>query len=117
MKKAKSEAAGAAKYIGSFLNCRAPVRMAGSENTLKSYEIAVSLRLAFLEEEKSAAGPSLCWNNFSRQWIEGWIGWLKGKRGCKPASCNVRLGSPRALLKHAGEHGPALLHIFIRNRP
>jgi len=112
MKKAKSEAVSVAKYIGSFLNYYAPIHMTGSENTLKSYEIAISLYLTFLEEEKTVTGSSLCWNNFNRQWIEDWISWLKGKRGCKPASCNVRLGSLRAFLKYAGEHNPGLLHIY-----
>ena len=115
MKKANSEALSVAKHIGSFLNDYAPIHMTGSGHTLKSYETAIFLYLTFLEEEKSVTASSLCWKNFSRQWIEDWIGWLKGKRGCKPASCNVRLGSLRAFLKYIGEHSPGLLNIYLES--
>ena len=115
MKKANSEALSVAKYIGSFLNDYAPIHMTGSEHTLKSYETAISLYLTFLEEEKSVTDSSLCWKNFCRQWIEDWIGWLQVKRGCKPASCNVRLGSLRAFLKYVGEHSPGLLYIYLES--
>jgi site-specific recombinase XerD len=112
MKKAKSEAVSIARYIGSFLNDYAPIHMTGSTHTLKSYETAISLYLTFLEEMKSVTGAILCWEHFSHQWIEDWIEWLKTERGCKPASCNVRLGSIRSFLKYVGEHDPGLLHVY-----
>jgi site-specific recombinase XerD len=112
MKKAKNEAVSVARYIGSFLNDYAPIHMTGSVHTLKSYEIAISLYLTFLEEAKSVTSSALCWEHFGRKWIEDWLEWMKAERGCKPASCNVRLGSLRSFLKYVAEHNSGILHVY-----
>lgn len=112
MRKAKSEAIAVAKCIHNFLHEYAPIHLTRSKNTLKAYEIAISLFLIFIEERKAVSSSTLEWNNFSSQWIEDWISWLREERKCKPSSCNVRLGSLRTFLKYAGDHNPAVLFIY-----
>ena len=115
MKKANNEAIAVAKSIHDFLYEYAPMHLTGSANTLKSYRIAISLYLAFLEKRKNISTSTLRWDNFSSLWIEDWISWLREERRCKPSSCNVRLGSLRSFLKYAGDHNPAVLFIYQKS--
>lgn len=111
MKKPNKEAISIARHMGAFLRSYAPVHLTESSNTIKSYETTLSLYLSFLEE-KSVSVTGLCWDYFSKQWVENWLTWLKEKRGCKNASCNVRLGSLRTFLKYVGENEPGLLFLY-----
>lgn len=124
MKKATNEAISISRYISNFLHGYAPVYMTGSENTLRSYETALTLYLEFLENSKSVSVETLNWRCFRKEYIEEWLVWLESKRNCKPESCNVRLGSFRSFLKYVGSKDASLVNIYqeattikIRNAP
>lgn len=112
MKKATNEAIAVSRSISSFLHEYAPIHMTGSNDTLKSYETAITLYVEFLEDTKKVTAATLNWNCFQKKWIEEWLVWLKNVRNCKPASCNVRLGSFRAFLKYVGNQDAGLLNIY-----
>lgn len=111
MKKSTNEAVMIARHINAFLNQYAASHGTRSENTLKSYNITMTLYLGFLETEKKVTSERLCGECFSVQCIEDWLAWLKTKRGCSPETCNVRLGSLRAFLKYLGKQEASLLYL------
>lgn len=112
MKKATNEAISISRYISRFLREYAPIHITGSENTLKSYETALTLYLEFLENSKNVTVETLNWKCFRKEWIEEWLVWLKTERNCKPVSCNVRLGSFRTFLKYVGSKDASLVNIY-----
>ena len=111
MRKSTNEAVTIARHINAFLNQYAPSHNTRSENTLKSYNVSMTLYLGFLETEKKVTAAKLCGEYFSVQHIEDWLIWLKTKRGCSPETCNVRLGSLRAFLKYLGKREASLLYL------
>lgn len=112
MKKATDESMRIAGYVSQFLNEYAPSQKTDSVNTLRSYQNALSLYLAFLENEKKIQCTGLTGNCFTRMVIEEWIKWLKEKRGCTPESCNNRLASLRVFLKFLGSRDVAYLYLY-----
>ena len=111
MRRSTNEAVTIARHINAFLNQYASAHDTRSENTLKSYNISITLYLGFLETEKQVNAAKLCGECFSVQFIEDWLLWLKIRRGCSPETCNVRLGSLRAFLKYLGKHEVSLLYL------
>jgi len=110
--KASKEAIKIARYINTFLTEYAPLHKTNSEHTLKSYEYALSLYIEFLETEKHIRAEKFNGECFSRPFIEDWLAWIAAKRGCSPASCNVRLASLRAFLKYLGSREISYCHLF-----
>jgi len=111
MKRSSSEALLIARHINVFLNEYMPSQKARSEHTLKSYGIALSLYLGFLEAEKKVTSSDLRSECFSVPYIEEWIKWLMDVRGCSPESCNIRLASLRAFLGYLGSRDISLLYL------
>ena len=111
MKKATNESVMIARHINAFLNQYVPSQKTRSENTLKSYNITMTLYLGFLETVKNVTEEKLQGDCFSVQYIEEWLVWLSEKRACSPETCNVRLASLRAFLKYLGKHEVSLLYI------
>jgi len=109
--KSTNEAVMIARHINMFLNQYVPSQRTRSDNTLKSYNIALTLYLGFLETEKCVTDVKLRGDCFSVQYIEEWLMWLKEKRACSPETCNIRLASLRAFLKYLGKHEVSLLHL------
>ena len=111
MKRSSNEAVLIVRHINTFLNEYMPSSKARSEHTLKSYGIALSLYLGFLETEKNIDTSSLRGSCFDVPNIEEWVRWLMEKRGCSPETCNVRLASLRAFLSYLGRREVTFLHL------
>jgi len=111
MKKSSNEALKIARYINTFLNDYAHSQRTRSEHTLKSYNVALTLYLGFLETEKGSKPTDLCGELFTQPYIEEWLLWLMEKRKCSPETCNLRLASLRAFLYYLGEHEVSMLHL------
>ena len=111
MKKADKESIAIARHIHAFLSEYAPFHKSCSDNTLKSYEYAISLYIGFLAEEKDIDSERLNFSCFSKDMIEEWLRWLSDHRGCSPETCNIRLASLRVFLKYLGGKEVSMLHI------
>ena len=111
MRKSKNEALVIARRINSFLNEYAPSQKTRSEHTIKSYNIALTLYLGFLETVKGVDSSNLCGESFSAQNIEEWLLWLMNNRKCSPETCNIRLASLRTFLKYLGKQDVAFLYL------
>lgn len=109
--RAKNEAIVIAKYINTFLNEYMPSQKTKSDYTLKSYGEALTLYLAFLENERGVNNGNLSANCFNSANIEAWLVWLMEKRGNSPKTCNVRLASLRAFVKYLGKQDLRYLHL------
>jgi site-specific recombinase XerD len=112
MIKASKESIRLAGYIHAFLTEYVPSQKSRSENTLKSYEFAISLYIGFLESEKKISPEKLCSANFAGHMIEEWIKWLADKRDCSPGTCNNRLSSLRVFLKYLGRRDVSMLCLY-----
>jgi len=111
MKKATNESVIIARHINTFLNEYVPSQKSRSSHTLKSYQYALAIYIAFLEREKGISRESLCGQCFSRTLIEEWLVWLMEMRGCSPETCNNRLASLRAFLRYIGSREIRLLYL------
>jgi site-specific recombinase XerD len=98
------------KHINTFLYDYIPNFSNRSEHTLKSYNLAISLYIDFLEKAKKVTPEKLDYECFSRSNIEEWLKWLADTRKNSPRTCNVRLASLRAFLKYLGEQNSSLLY-------
>lgn len=109
--RATKESVVIAKYIHTFLSDYMPSQKTKSAYTLRSYDEALSLYIAFLETEKGISAEKLCGDCFSAKNIELWLVWLRENRGNSPASCNTRLASLRAFVKYLGKQDVQYLHL------
>lgn len=112
MKKAEKESIRIARLINEFLSGYVQTHITNSENTLRSYRMALSLYLAFLEEAESVTAESLSLKHFETQYIEKWIEWLSDVRSCSPATCNNRLGSLRTFLRFISDRSLEYLYLY-----
>jgi len=111
MKKATNESVIIARHINAFLNKYVPSQKSRSSHTLKSYQYALALYIAYLGTEKGISAENLCGGCFSRTIIEEWLQWLMEQRGCSPETSNNRLASLRAFLKYLGSREISLLYL------
>jgi len=109
--RATKESVVIAKYISTFLNDYMPSQKTKSGYTVKSYDEALTLYIAFLESENGINDGNLCAGCFSAENIESWLVWLRDKRGNSPETCNVRLASLRAFVKYLGKQDVKYLYL------
>lgn len=112
MKKASKEAIEIARFIADFLSGYVPIHISKSSNTLRSYQMALSLYLTFLEETILVTPESLCAKHFEREYVEKWLRWLSEIRLCSSATCNVRLGSLRTFLKYMSSRKLEYMYLY-----
>lgn len=91
--KSSKDAIRIATYVNNWLEQYVPFVRNHSACTVKGYRITLSLHLVFLGEEKKITPTTLLFSHFSHKYIEEWLKWMKEKRKCSPASCNIRLAA------------------------
>ena len=111
MKRSNNEACELAGYINSFLSDYAPNQRTTSAHTLKSYDIALTLYIGFLEKIKGVTPSALSSTCFEQTVIEEWLNWLKDVRECKPETCNTRLASLRVFLRYLSTRNIKYLYL------
>lgn len=112
MKRPTAESLEIAKYIRAFITEYAPVHKTASEHTLKNYQTSLTLYLTFLEKEQKVTPSELGIDCFSREYIEGWMKWIRSIRGCSAQTCNTRLGSLRTFMKYLSERNLSYLSAY-----
>lgn len=111
MKRASDSSVEIAKHIHEWLNVYVPFNVTNSKHTLKSYKIAMSLYLSFLESQKKVDGHNFNAGCFKTEYIEEWLIWLVSQRQCSDATRNNRLASIRAFLKYLAKKDPKYLYL------
>lgn len=111
MSRASQEAVDIAKHISFFLCDYAPSQLTNSENTLHSYETALTLYIGYLEDSCGISASSFSKQCFEQTMIEDWLEWLSSERGSSPESCNNRLSSLRAFIKYLASRDAKYLYL------
>jgi len=112
MKRVNNEAYKIAQHINKWITEYTSSIKSNSPHTIRTYIMTLSLFVKFLETEKGIDSSNLSFSCLSRTYVEEWILWLKGKRGCSPETCNIRLAALRAFLKYLAEKEIACLSIY-----
>lgn len=100
MKNNMKESNEIANHINKFIRVYCPSSKTSSEHTIKSYRLALTLFMDFLEEKKKISINQLSYDCFKAETIDEWLIWLMNEKNCKPQSANVRLSSIKAFLKY-----------------
>lgn len=100
MKNNTKESNEIANHINKFIRVYCPSSKTSSEHTIKSYRLALTLFMDFLEEKKKISINQLSYDCFKAETIDEWLIWLMNEKNCKPQSANVRLSSIKAFLKY-----------------
>lgn len=111
MSKSNQEAVAIAKYISSFLCDYAPLQLTNSENTIHSYEVALTLYIGYLEDSRGIGTSGFSKRCFEQAMIEDWLEWLSLERGCSPETCNNRLSSLRTFIKYLASREAKYLYL------
>ena len=98
--KINNDAIELSRYISEFLNDYTPSHLTNSDNTVKSYETALTLYVGYLEDKCGITPDKFSQECFDQVHIEGWLKWLADDRGCSTATCNNRLSAIRAFTKY-----------------
>lgn len=109
--KPNKEAIRIATYVNNWLEQHVPFIMNHSPCTVKGYRITLSLYLSFLEGEKKVTPATLLFSHFNHKYVEEWLKWMREKRKCSPASCNMRLAALKAFLKYVGSRDITYLYL------
>jgi len=89
-----------ANHINKFIRVYCPSSKTSSEHTIKSYRLALTLYMDFLEEKKKITINQLSYDCFKAKTIDEWLIWLVNEKNCKPQSANVRFSSIKAFLSY-----------------
>lgn len=100
MKSKNNDAIELSRYIGEFLSDYAPSHLTSSENTLRSYETALTLYVGYLEEKCGITPDKFTQECFDQKHIEDWLKWLADERKCSAETCNNRLSTIRAFARY-----------------
>ncbi|KEF38055.1 site-specific recombinase XerD [Schinkia azotoformans MEV2011] len=113
MKSNMKESNEIANHINKFIRVYCPSSKTSSEHTIKSYQLALTLFMDFLEEKKKISINQLSYDCFKAETIDEWLIWLMNERNCKPQSANVRLSSIKAFLKYLSTQDITLSYLSI----
>lgn len=100
MSKKNTEAIELSRHISTFIGQYAPSHLTNSPNTLRSYETALTLYIAYLETKCGVTPDKFSKECFDQKHIEGWLAWLVDERKCGIKTRNNRLSSLRAFTQY-----------------
>ena len=100
MSSKNKEAVELSRLISEFITNYVPLYITNSQNTVKSYETAMTLYIGYLENVCNITPIKLNKECFSQKYIEGWLKWLSIDRQCSVETCNARLSVIRAFNRY-----------------
>lgn len=115
MRKATPQAVAIAGRLHEWLETYLPSLKAVSIHSQRSYKTALSLYVEYLESERRITPSNLDGSCLSKDAIEKWILWLKEKRKCTPATCNLRLSALRSFLKYISDCDISYLETYLQS--
>ena len=107
----RNEAVELAGYISSFISDYAPSQLTNSAHTLRSYESALILYLAYLEDSCGITPEKFTKECFNQPHIEEWMTWLSESRNCSAVTCNNRLSAMRAFTRYLSSRNLKYLNL------
>lgn len=98
------------ELLNTWLKVYLPQTRRRSENTVNTYESALSLYLDFLESEKQISASTLDEQCFKRTWIEEWI---TSSENASRSTCDLRLSAIRSLLKYLSSNNALFTPYYL----
>ena len=87
-----------------------------SPETVKSRNVVLGLYADFLEEKHGLSATTLKWEHFGKEYVTGWMEWLRDERHDSPQTVNHHLAILREFVRYAaGENKktePSLVVIY-----
>lgn len=99
--------------MSDWLRVYLPYTRMKSQNTVDTYESALSLYLDFLENKKGITAKKLNEDCFRKDWIEEWIAEAHNERGNSKRTCDLRLSCIRSLLKYLADKNTIYLTYYL----
>lgn len=99
------------KTVRDFLTVYLPKQRRFSENTVRSYRIALNLFFEYLHERKNIPLHSLSFQLLSKDNVSGYMEWLQTERNCSDTTCNQRLMAIRSFVRYAAISDPANIYV------
>jgi site-specific recombinase XerD len=90
------------KTVRSFILEYLPKQRCYSENTMKSYRIALNLLVEYMRTDRKLTVQQINFTAFNRDVILGFLDWLEANRHCSVSSRNQRLMVLRSFFGYAG---------------
>ena len=91
------------KTIRNYILEYLPKQLCCSENTIKTYRMALNLWVEFLRKHKQIPISKIDFSIFNNELILEYLEWLENTRGCSATTRNHRLMILRAFFKYAGD--------------
>jgi site-specific recombinase XerD len=88
-----------------------PKQLCCSENTIKTYRMALNLWIEFLRKQKQFPISKIDFNIIDNELIVEYLEWLENTRGCSATTRNHRLIILRAFFKYAGDMDCAQIYL------
>jgi len=103
-----------AKSLSDFLSKYLPAERGMSPNTISSYKFTFILLIHFMEEQKNIKVDKVQLKDFTKDCIEGFIGWLQSERHCSDSTSNVRLAALHSFFHYLQYENPEHLNEWQR---
>jgi site-specific recombinase XerD len=100
------------KSIRDFLTVYLPKQKCYSENTVRSYQVALNLFLDYLTDTLQLPLYKLSFQHMNAEHVTGFLDWLQEERGCCSSTRNGRLMAIRSFVKYATGKNPA--NVFLQ---
>ena len=99
------------KTVRDFLTVYLPKQRHFSENTVRSYRMALNLYFDYLREQKNISFHTLSFDHLNKDSVSGSIEWLQEERNCSDTTCNQRLMAIRSFARYAAISDPANIYV------
>ncbi|MBR3126382.1 MAG: site-specific integrase [Mogibacterium sp.] len=99
------------KTVRDFLTVYLPKQRHFSENTVRSYRMALNLYFDYLREQKNISFHTLSFDHLNKDSVSGFIEWLQEERNCSDTTCNQRLMAIRSFARYAAISDPANIYV------
>ena len=113
-----------AYYLSSFLTTYLAGQRNLSKHTIQSYRDTFSLLLRYFSDIKNIAPEKIDVNTVSKEYVEEFLLWLEGERGCSISSRNQRLAAIHSFFQYLQREKPEhmyqcqrLLSIPVKKAP
>jgi site-specific recombinase XerD len=101
---------------GCFLNNELPNIRKKSPNTVSSYRMSLNIYIDYLEAVKSHDHVDICFEDFSKDNLKGYLSWMYDTRGWCEKTCNLRMTAIRSLLSFASEESLDVMPVFMNSK-
>ena len=99
-----------------FLNHELPFIRKKSPNTISSYRASLNAYIDYLEEVKSNSRADVCYEDFNKANLKGYLLWMDKTNKWEAKTCNLKMTGIRSLLSFASEESVDITPIYVANK-